>query len=277
MNSNRESEFPLSSPLAEAIQSRVAAPLDADAVERVRRQARQLAESGLKSNTRQPTLANRRGGTRSMRWRVSLAVATSVLFAAGIVWQSSSRPIVDHAGVSHAVQPQPATPTAQRTVTAPLTTARVEAVGPSKPQLLAKDQSFPQDPLTGALRVSYDNLDLFKVLKVEEVTPEAVAKMPPWQRDLDGKEIVIRGYMRPQFTETDLDGFLLVPNVHLCTFGPNPKVYELIEVTLAKGLKTDYIELRPFDVVGTLRIKLAFEDNFPQGLYYLEKARIVMN
>lgn len=149
------------------------------------------------------------------------------------------------------------------------------ASGPRKVELLVKDKEFR--PEGGALRVAYDDLDLLKILNMEPVTADAAGYFPKWLTDLDGQRIRIRGYMMPTFESTGLERFVLARDTGLCCFGRNPKVYDLISVELKPDKPSDYIHLRPFDVVGTLKIDLVAEDNRPIGLYWIEDAEVLRN
>jgi hypothetical protein len=146
---------------------------------------------------------------------------------------------------------------------------------PRKIELLVKEREFRAEGPQGALRVTYDDLDLLKILNMEPVTPDAARYFPRWLRQLDGQRIRIRGFMMPTFESTGLERFVLARDAALCCFGPNPKVYDLIAVEMKPGTTCDYIHLRPFDVVGTLKIDLVAEGSKPLGLYWIEDAEIV--
>lgn len=151
------------------------------------------------------------------------------------------------------------------------------ANGPRKVELLIKDKEFRPEGPDGALRVAYDDLDLLKILNMEPVTADADTYFPKWLTNLDGRRIRIRGYMMPTFESTGLERFVMARDTGLCCFGRNPKVYDLISVELKPDKPTDYIHLRPFDVIGTLKIELVAEDNRPIGLYWIEDAEVVRN
>lgn len=151
------------------------------------------------------------------------------------------------------------------------------ANGPRKVELLIKDKEFRPEGPGGALRVAYDDLDLLKILNMEPVTADADTYFPKWLTNLDGQRIRIRGYMMPTFESTGLERFVMARDTGLCCFGRNPKVYDLISVELKSDKPTDYIHLRPFDVVGTLKVELVAEDNRPIGLYWIEDAEVVRN
>lgn len=140
----------------------------------------------------------------------------------------------------------------------------------------AKDRSFAIEGPDGALRVGFDDLDLLKVIRMDPVTPNCIEKMPRWLRKLDGKTVRIRGFMRPGFVLTNISRFTFVRDTSLCCFGSNPKIYDMIAVTLKPGTTTDHIELRPFDVVGKFRIELEqIDDGTIFQLYLIDDAVII--
>lgn len=140
----------------------------------------------------------------------------------------------------------------------------------------AKDRSFAMEGPDGALRVGFDDLDLLKVIRMDPVTPNCIEKMPGWLRNLDGKTVRIRGFMRPGFVLTNISRFTFVRDTSLCCFGSNPKIYDMIAVSLKPGTTTDHIELRPFDVVGKFRIELEqIDDGTIFKLYLIDDAVII--
>lgn len=154
------------------------------------------------------------------------------------------------------------------------------SVTPAQPlpggiQLLVPHKEFRVQGPNGALRVSYDDLDLLKILNMEPVPPDADKYFPDWLRQLDGQRIRIRGFMYPQFESTGIERFVLARDNQICCFGRDPKVYDLIEVTMAPGRTTDFILGRPFDVVGIFRIELVAEGGKPLGLYRIEDALVI--
>lgn len=141
-------------------------------------------------------------------------------------------------------------------------------------KLLIPHKSFRQEGRDRSWRVSFDDIDLLKVLNMDPVTPDAVEKMPEWLRSLAGRRVRIRGFMYPPNFEEGIRRFLLARDNQICCFGRNPKLYDIIEVTLKEGTDTRYIENRPFDVVGTLRMQAVGDANEIGGLYYLDEAEV---
>lgn len=154
------------------------------------------------------------------------------------------------------------------------------STGPRETKLLIPEQTFRKEGPEGAIRVSYDDLDLLKVLNMEPVTPDAPDHFPSWLKELDGQRIRLRGYMRPGFLAEDLPGFILARDTQACCFGPNTKAYDIIPTVMREGVTTDYIHLQPFDVVGIFHISVEVEGslrepNKVEYLYYIDDAVVI--
>lgn len=155
---------------------------------------------------------------------------------------------------------------------------RDTAVQPGEPAVAvdpARPREFPVEGADGALRITFDDLDLMKLINMDPVTPDCVEKMPAWLKGLAGKKVRIRGFMKPVSVTEGLPAFPFVRSTDMCCFGPKGKVYHMIDVTLKAGLTTDYIELKPFDVEGSFRIELAELDGLIFFIYHIDDAAIV--
>ncbi len=150
-----------------------------------------------------------------------------------------------------------------------------ETSEPREIKLLVTEKDFPRVPPDRVLRVSFDDLDLLKVLNMEPVPVDAGEYLPDWMRELDGERIRIRGFMLPPLRSTGLPGFKLARDNQICCFGRDPKVYDLIPVFLRDGTTTDYIANRPFDVVGTFYIRPSAYRDTLENLYEIEDAEII--
>jgi hypothetical protein len=140
----------------------------------------------------------------------------------------------------------------------------------------AKPRTFATEGPNGALRITFDDLDLLKWLKMDPVTPDCVEKMPDWLKGLSDRKVRVRGFMKPGTQLTAIPQFLLVRSTDLCCFGPKGKVYHMIAVSLKPGTTTDYIELKPFDVVGEFRIeKIQLDDGTIFLLYHISDGVII--
>lgn len=146
---------------------------------------------------------------------------------------------------------------------------------PREVKILVKDRSFRKTSPGDALRISYDDIDLLKVMNMEPVTPNAPELMPPWLKDLDGKRIRIRGFMYPPFQQTGNEYFQLARDNQICCFGKNPKIYDLFPVVMRDGVTADYILNRPFDVVGVFHIKAETIDEELHRIYLIDDAIVI--
>jgi len=149
------------------------------------------------------------------------------------------------------------------------------AAVPRKVQVLIPTKEFKAVGPEGAVRVSYDDIDLLKVLNMEPVTPDAPHLMPAWLKDLDGKRIRIRGFMYPTFQETGLQRFVLARDNEICCFGRDPKIYDVFGVKMRSGETTNYIQGRPFDVVGVFHIRPDEVDGKLFTLYEIDDAIVI--
>jgi hypothetical protein len=146
---------------------------------------------------------------------------------------------------------------------------------PREITLLVPHREFRVEGPEGAIRVSYDDIDLLKVLNMEPVPANCVDYFPDWLRNLDGQRIRIRGFMYPPFETTGIRGFVLARDNQICCFGRFPKRYDVIDVFMRRGVTTDYIQNRPFDVVGTFHIQPEDDDGELYQLYVIDDAIVI--
>lgn len=143
----------------------------------------------------------------------------------------------------------------------------------SAPTAVPETRTFKVEGPESALRISYDDFDLLKVMNLDPVPPDAPERMPKWLKELDGKRIRVRGFMYPPFQDKDIRGFILARDNQICCFGRTPKEYDLIDVFMRSGVTTHYIQNRPFDVVGVFKIKSEIEKF--TAMYELEDAVVI--
>ena len=157
-------------------------------------------------------------------------------------------------------------------------TPEIDNVAPesaNKIALLIPEKSFRRERGTDAVRISYDDIDLLKILNMEPVPPNAAEYFPDWLASLDGKQIRIRGWMYPTFVSEGLPSFTLARDNGICCFQRMPKIYDVIFVKLEEGQTTNYIDQRPFDVEGTFRIDSESDGSELPRLYKIENARVL--
>ena len=62
----------------------------------------------------------------------------------------------------------------------------------------------------------------------------------PRAMELDGKPVFVKGYIYPDDTLGERQQFVLVPDMGTCCFGGQPKLTDMIEVTLDEPLRVTY-------------------------------------
>jgi len=108
------------------------------------------------------------------------------------------------------------------------------------------------------------NIDYLGAWEFDE-TKEQV--FPPAVLALDGRKVVIRGFMLPSVDFQDIQEFHLIRSLWGCCFGAPPRLNEIVRVTLPEGVDYTYDGL---EIVGTLRAVYETEDGIAEDLYRLE-------
>ena len=146
---------------------------------------------------------------------------------------------------------------------------------PGKIQLLVPEKTFVTEGAEKALRVTFDDIDLLKVLNMDPVPPDVEDHLPGWLAGLNGERIRLRGWMFPPSREDGITRFMFVRDNGICCFGRRPQVYDKVAVSLKDGLTTKYIQGRPFDVIGVLTVEADVEDGEVIWLYALNDATVI--
>ena len=142
-------------------------------------------------------------------------------------------------------------------------------------KLLIPEKSFRSIRGSDAIRLSYDDIDLEKILNIVTTPTNVADHFPDWLKQLDGKKIRMRGFMYPAMKAEGLTGFVFTRDTGACCFGPNPYIFLRARVKMTKGETTDYIHMRPFDVEGVFRIEPIADEGELLQLYRIEDARIL--
>ena len=142
-------------------------------------------------------------------------------------------------------------------------------------KILIPEKTFRVVGPEKAIRVSYDDINLLKVLNMEPVTLDAPKYMPDWLKGLNKKRIRIRGFMSPTFESTGLRSFLMGRDNQACCYPGRAKIYDLFVVRMREGITTDFIDNRPFDIVGIFSIKPWVEDGALYQLYQIDDAVVI--
>ncbi len=178
------------------------------------------------------------------------------------------------------INPQPATSElASTTPPAPPSAVALVPETTSLParqlELLIPEKTFPVEGRDGVLRVSFDDVDLLKVLNADPVPLDVEQHLPSWLSGLNGKTIRIRGWMFPPPVEKGLPAFMFVRDNKDCCFGRKVLIYDKIGIRLRPGETTHYIVGHPFDVEGRMVIKTRIQDGELFLLYVIEDAVVI--
>lgn len=92
-------------------------------------------------------------------------------------------------------------------------------------------------------------------------------------KNLDGKQIRLRGYVKPGFKQSGIMNFVLVRDNQECCFGPGAALYDCVMVKMAEGQAIDFT-VRPISLVGTLYLKeFIGKDKKVWAIYRMKDAR----
>lgn len=97
----------------------------------------------------------------------------------------------------------------------------------------------------GYVRISFANLQPSTEQPDLPVSPESL--------EFDGKKIFVKGYMYPDGSTNNIKRFVLVPDMGTCCFGGQPKLTDMIEVTLQDPLRAAYA-VRKMSLGGVLHV-----------------------
>ena len=95
----------------------------------------------------------------------------------------------------------------------------------------------------GFQRISFRDLQPVSAAPHLPVSPKAL--------DLDGEKVFIKGYLYPDGQQDNIKRFILIPDLGTCCFGGQPKLTDMVEVTLRDPLRT-FFAMRKRSLAGTL-------------------------
>lgn len=146
---------------------------------------------------------------------------------------------------------------------------------PREMKLLIAENSFREEGPDGAIRVTFDDLDLLKILNMSPVPIDAAEHFPEWLSNLHGKKVRVRGFMYPTMRDDNIKKFGMARDNDICCFVKEPKIYDTARVRMKDGVTTNYIQNVPFDVVGTFHISPKSEFGKLYELWRIDDAVII--
>lgn len=152
---------------------------------------------------------------------------------------------------------------------------------------LVSASSLPaiREPPRGCVEINFSVLSGFDFAMGSEIAEgradpaqtaaKAKAQIPQSVQALDGKKVLIQGFLLPVKMDDGLAvEFLLMRNQSMCCYGVPPKINEWITVRMnGKGVKA--VMDQPIAVVGTLHVGPGLENGFLAGIYDLDGEKII--
>lgn len=144
---------------------------------------------------------------------------------------------------------------------------------PAQATAEAVDAPLPEPDAKGRLPIGFDRLSGFdyEPAPTEPAPAQRLDGIPESIRKLDGKRVVLRGFMLPL---SSLDGrtatqFLILRSPSACCFGVMPRPNEWLVADASKRPQATRMD-EPVDFTGTLRVGAKYERGAFAGIYGLE-------
>lgn len=110
----------------------------------------------------------------------------------------------------------------------------------------------------------------YERISFRELQPEKKSRMPipPRALELSDKQVFVKGYLYPDGQQENIRRFVLVPDMGTCCFGGQPKLTDMIEVTLEEPLRVSY-SMRKRKFAGILKVDPQLKPvSGLKGVYY---------
>ena len=116
----------------------------------------------------------------------------------------------------------------------------------------------------------YERLSFNWLAQQSTVYQDGRLEPSPELKAVNGKKIYVKGYMYPTGQLTGITQFTLCKDTGECCFGGEPKVTDMIRVTMKDGMTVNHRELILTGVAGTLRVRPQLHEGELVNLYTLE-------
>lgn len=114
---------------------------------------------------------------------------------------------------------------------------------------------------------------LDKVVTFDELTAwpyeDGLKGMPKKVKDLNGKKVLMSGFMLPIDEVQNIKEFLLVQSLWSCCYGQPPDINGIVRVVMPKGKTTDYF-FDPLKIIGTFKVEATSIDGYCVDIYQIE-------
>jgi hypothetical protein len=113
---------------------------------------------------------------------------------------------------------------------------------------------------------------LDRTLPFDELTSwpyeDGLKGMPKRVKDLDGKKVLMMGFMLPIDEVQNIKEFLLVQSLWACCYGQPPDINGIVRVVMPKGKTTDYF-FDPLKIIGTFKVEATVLDGYCVDIFQL--------
>jgi len=93
--------------------------------------------------------------------------------------------------------------------------------------------------------------------------------MPVRVKELDGKKVLMTGFMLPIDEVQNIKEFLLVQSLWSCCYGQPPDINGIVRVVMPGKKRTDYF-FDPLKVIGTFKVEAMVIDGYCVDIYNLQ-------
>jgi hypothetical protein len=112
-----------------------------------------------------------------------------------------------------------------------------------------------------------------KILPFEEISSwpyqDGLKGMPKSVQELDGKNVLMTGFMLPIDEVENIKQFLLVQSLWSCCYGQPPDINGIVRVVMKGKKRLDY-EFEPIKIIGKFKVKATIEDGYCVDIFQLE-------
>ncbi|MHC4077506.1 MAG: DUF3299 domain-containing protein [Planctomycetota bacterium] len=111
-----------------------------------------------------------------------------------------------------------------------------------------------------------------RILPFEEISSwpyqDGLKGMPKRLKKLNGKQVLMTGFMLPIDEVENIKEFLLVQSLWGCCYGTPPDINGVVRVVMKGSKRIDY-EFEPIKIIGTFQVGPTIEDGFCVDIYQL--------
>ena len=97
---------------------------------------------------------------------------------------------------------------------------------------------------------------------------DALLGMPKQVGKLNGKNVLMTGFMLPIDEVEDIKEFLLVQSLWSCCYGQPPDINGIVRVVMKGDARIDY-QFDPIKVTGKFKVEATFEDGYCVDIFQL--------